>query len=153
MPASRDRSSQGQERSKRLKCKKANCEKGEDWSKSGNSVQAVPPKKISVVKVVQSRVKPGPQSMLEIELALAKPVGISIFLLSRCTGPRDEGLTTTNVGERTAHVVAFDNLGDDSSPDVRGTPSCKRLDKNVRLQRRQYLVSFYVATSPCYCRL
>jgi hypothetical protein len=151
MPASRDRSSQGQERSKRLKCKKANCEKGEDWSKSGNSVQAVPPKKISVVKVVQSRVKPEPQSMLEIELALAKPVGISIFfLLSRCTGPRDEGLTTTNVGERTAHVV---DLGDDSSPDVRGTPSRKRLDKNVRLQRRQYLVSFYVATSPCYRRL
>jgi hypothetical protein len=79
MPASRDRSSQGQERSKRLKCKKANCEKGEDRSKSGNSVQAVPPKKISIVKVVQSRVKPGPQSMLEIELALTKPVGISIF--------------------------------------------------------------------------
>jgi hypothetical protein len=29
-------------------------------------------------------------------------------------------------GERTARVVAFDNLGDDSSPDVRKTPSPKR---------------------------
>jgi hypothetical protein len=36
-----------------------------------------PPRKISVVKVVHPRAKPGPQGTSEIELALAKPVGVS----------------------------------------------------------------------------
>jgi hypothetical protein len=33
-----------------------------------------PPRKISIVKVIRPRAKPGPQSMLEIGLVSAKPV-------------------------------------------------------------------------------
>jgi hypothetical protein len=45
------------------------------------------PKKINNVKVVQPKVKPRPQGRSEIELALAKPVGVSnFFLLIRCVG-------------------------------------------------------------------
>jgi hypothetical protein len=43
-------------------------------------------KKIGVVKVVRPRVKTVPQGMSEIELALVKQVGVSIFfLLIRCS--------------------------------------------------------------------
>jgi hypothetical protein len=35
------------------------------------------------------------------------------------------GLTTAHSGERAARVLDFDNLGDDSSPDIRKTPSPK----------------------------
>jgi hypothetical protein len=90
-----------------------------------------PPKKISIVKVVQPRAKPGLQVMSEIELALTKLVGVSkIFclldLLASSHGLHDEGPAMAYGGERAAHVMAFNNLGDDSSPDVRNTPSPKR---------------------------
>jgi hypothetical protein len=42
-------------------------------------------KNIGVVKVVRPRVKIMPQGMSEIELALVKQVGVSIFLLIRCS--------------------------------------------------------------------
>jgi hypothetical protein len=89
--------------------------------------KTVPPKKIGIMKLVQPKAKLEPQGMSEMELAPAKPVGVSkkFCLLdapSSSHGPRDSGLATTKVGERTARVVAFDNLGDDSSPDVRETP-------------------------------
>jgi hypothetical protein len=63
-------------------------------------------------------------------LALAKPVGVSknFFLLDVPTpshGPREEGLAMTHAVELAAHVAAFDNLGDDSSPDVHWAPSPK----------------------------
>jgi hypothetical protein len=37
------------------------------------------------------------------------------------------GLTTARASERTAQVLAFDNLDDDSSSDVRETPSPKKV--------------------------
>jgi hypothetical protein len=69
--------------------------------------------------------------MSKIELVLVKPVGVSKFfcLLDVPTsshGLRDEGPATVYGGEHAAHVMAFDNLGDDSLLDVRKTPSPKR---------------------------
>jgi hypothetical protein len=86
-----------------------------------------PPRKISIVKVVHLRAKPEPQDTSEIELALVKLIGVSkkICLLDVPASShevRNKGPTTAYGGECIAHVVAFDNLGDDSSPDVRKTP-------------------------------
>jgi hypothetical protein len=90
-----------------------------------------PSKKIGVVKVIRPRVKIGPQGMSEIELVLVKPVGVSkkfclLDVAAPSSGLRGAGLTMTRAGERVARVVAFDNLGDDSLPDVRKTPSPMR---------------------------
>jgi hypothetical protein len=90
-----------------------------------------PPRKISVVKVVRPRANLGPQGMSEIQLALVKPVGVSkknclLDVLTSSHGVHDKGPTAAYGGERTARLVAFYNLGDDSSPDVRKTPSPKR---------------------------
>jgi hypothetical protein len=91
----------------------------------------VPPKRISIVKVARPRVKPGPQDTSKMELALAKLVGISKFFClldvpAPSHGKHDEGHTMTHVNECTACVVAFNNLSDDSSSDVRKTPLPKR---------------------------
>jgi hypothetical protein len=92
---------------------------------------------MSVLKLVRSRAKIGVQGTSEIELALAKPVGISnFFCLLDATAPshglRGVGLTTVHVGERATRVAAFDNLGDDCSPDFRRTPSLKKaMEKSV----------------------
>jgi hypothetical protein len=63
-------------------------------------------------------------------LALAKPVGVSktICLLDAVVPSLKlptRNIAMTHVG-RVARVPAFDNLGDDSSPDVHKTPSPKR---------------------------
>jgi hypothetical protein len=68
--------------------------------------------------------------MSEIELALAKPVGVSkkFFLLGVAALSQRllaRGLTVVRVG-RPARVLALDNLGDDSSPDVHKAPSPER---------------------------
>jgi hypothetical protein len=64
------------------------------------------------------------QGTSEIELALAKPIGVSkIFCLldalSSSHGHHGRGAATAKEGEQAAHVAAFNNLGDDSSSDVR----------------------------------
>jgi hypothetical protein len=58
--------------------------------------------------------------MPEIELALAKPVGVSkkfhlLDAVGSSHGPHAMGVATTHA----ARVVAFNNLSDDSSLDVR----------------------------------
>jgi hypothetical protein len=85
-------------------------------------IQAAPsymvlPRKISVVKMVQLRVRLRLQHTLEIELALLKLVGVSnfFFLLDALFSSRGRR-------GRGAHVVAFNNLGNDSSLDVREAP-------------------------------
>jgi hypothetical protein len=35
----------------------------------------------------------------------------------------------TNIAERAARVVAFDNLADDSSPEIHGVPSPKQTEE------------------------
>jgi hypothetical protein len=62
--------------------------------------------------------------MSEIELALVKPVGVSkqfhlLDVAALSYGPHAMGTTMTCA----ARVSTFDNLGVDSSPDVRNTPS------------------------------
>jgi hypothetical protein len=96
--------------------------------------KARPLKKIGVVKVIRPMVKIGPHGTSEIELALAKPVGVSkkfclLDVAAPSHGLRGASLTTTRSGECAARVAAFDNLGDDSSPDVRKTPSPKRAEE------------------------
>jgi hypothetical protein len=44
-------------------------------------------------------------------------------------GSRDEGRTMTNNTEHVARVAAFNNLGDDSSPDICGVPSPKETEE------------------------
>jgi hypothetical protein len=83
-----------------------------------------PTNKIGVLKIAHPKAKPGPRGTSEIELALEKLVGVSKkFRLLDATGlshrPHAMGVTTTHA----ARVPAFDNLGDDSSPDVRQTHS------------------------------
>jgi hypothetical protein len=96
-----------------------------------------PSKKMSVLKLVYSRAKTRVQGMSEIELALAKPVGISkIFCLLDVAAPshglRGAGITTVRPSERAARVAAFDNLGDDLWPDAHRTPSPKKaVEKSV----------------------
>jgi hypothetical protein len=55
-----------------------------------------------------------------------KPVGVSIQFCPLDVAAPSRGLTTgltmSHVGERADRVVAFDNLGDDSLLDARGTP-------------------------------
>jgi hypothetical protein len=62
--------------------------------------------------------------MSEIELALVRPVGVSkkfhlLDVAASSHEPHAIGATTTC----TTRVLAFDNLEDDSSPDVCKTPS------------------------------
>jgi hypothetical protein len=74
---------------------------------------------------------PGPQGTSEIELALVRLVGVSkmICLLDVAAlshGVHAMGLSMTHV-EHAARVLALDNLGDDSLPDVCETISPKRV--------------------------
>jgi hypothetical protein len=85
------------------------------------SSKTMPPRKIGIVKVVRPRVKPEPQGTSEIELALA---GVSKFFClldvsssSHCR--HAGGAAVAKADERAARVAAFDNIGDDSSLDVR----------------------------------
>jgi hypothetical protein len=86
-----------------------------------------PPPQIGIVKMVRPKAKLRPQGTSKIELSLTKPIGVSKFFClldapSSSHGPHDEALAMTKVGECAARVVAFDNLGDDSSPNVHETP-------------------------------
>jgi hypothetical protein len=116
--------------------KKPIAKKAKTFVSQETSSKAVPSRKIGVVKMVRPRVKLRLQGTSEIELALVKPVGVSkkICLLdapSSSHDPHDRGLTATKAGKCTARVVAFDNLGDDSSPDVHGAPLPSREQRKV----------------------
>jgi hypothetical protein len=81
-------------------------------------------RKIGVVKMVRPSIKLRVQGTSEIELAPAKPVGVSkkLCLLdapSSSHGHRSGGAAIAKGSEWTTRILAFDNLGDDSSPNVR----------------------------------
>jgi hypothetical protein len=94
----------------------------------GMPSKAVPPppksgpaKIVGVLKIAHPKAKPGLSGTSEIELALAKPVGVTkkFRLLdaadsSHAPTPPATGATTTHA----AQVPTLDNLSDDSSPDV-----------------------------------
>jgi hypothetical protein len=90
----------------------------------------MPMKKISILKLVQPKAKLGLQGTSEIELVFVKLIGVSkklclLDLPGSSHGPRDKDHVVTKVDERAACVMAFDNLGDDSSLDIRGSPSLR----------------------------
>jgi hypothetical protein len=85
--------------------------------------KTVPPRKIGIVKVIRLSIKSGVQGTSEIELTLVKPVGVSKKISLRDApssshGHHGGGAATAKASEWVACVVAFDNLSDDSSPDV-----------------------------------
>jgi hypothetical protein len=104
--------------------KKSVAKKAKTTASRAAPSKTAPPRKIGAVKVIWSRIKLTVQDTSKIELALVKPVGVSNFFClldapSSSHGRRGGGATTTKAGEQTGHVAAFDNLGDDSSPDAR----------------------------------
>jgi hypothetical protein len=96
-------------------------------------VKAAPAKKINVVKVIWPKPKSGPRGMSEIELALAKPIGVSKKFCfpdmpSSSQGRHDEsGPVVQAASKLEAHVISFAKLGD-SSPD---TPEALPLGKTA----------------------
>jgi hypothetical protein len=66
--------------------------------------------------------------MSEIELALVKPVGVSKkFRLLDVVASSHELHATDVATTHTARVPTFDNLSDDSLPDVRETPLSEKM--------------------------
>jgi hypothetical protein len=105
------------------------------WTTSSKTVSPPsitgPSRKIGIVKIARPKAKPRPQSRFEIEWALVKSVGVSkkfclLDVAAPSRRPLTGGATVTRI-ERAARVPAFENLGDDSSPNVRKTPSPKRI--------------------------
>jgi hypothetical protein len=96
--------------------------------------KAGPAKKVGVLKISRPKARPGPRGTSAIELALTKPVGVSkkFHLLDVAASSHTNTACTTTT--HTAWVPAFDNLGDDSSPDVHEAPSPgKTMEKPVSL--------------------
>jgi hypothetical protein len=80
--------------------------------------------KVGVLNIARTKAKPGPRGTSEIELALANPIGVSkksrlLDAMGSSHRPHTMGVAATHA----AQVSTLDNLGDDSSPDVRRTPS------------------------------
>jgi hypothetical protein len=82
-----------------------------------------PTKKVGVFKISHLKARPGPCGMSAIELVLAKPVGMSKKILLLDVAALSHTHTTGTATTCTAWVRAFDNLDDDSSPDVHEAPS------------------------------
>jgi hypothetical protein len=83
--------------------------------------------------VIHPKAKLGPKGMSEIELILAKLIRVSkIFCFSDVLGSSqsqcDEGqCKIETIVERSPRVITFDNLGDDSSPDIHEASPPKRI--------------------------
>jgi hypothetical protein len=83
-------------------------------------------KKVGVLMIARPKAKPGPQGTSEIELALAKTIGVSkkfclLDVAASSHEPYAVGATTT------ARVLAFDNLDDDSLIDLCETPPQQKM--------------------------
>jgi hypothetical protein len=88
--------------------------------------------------------------MLEIELALAKPVGISKKNCLLDVAVVSHGLCGVDATmTHTARVLTFDNPDDDSSPDVRKTPSPKKAGEKRTSPPPSMSGYFCMLASPC----
>jgi hypothetical protein len=78
--------------------------------------------------------------MPEIELAVAKPIEVSKKFHLLDVADSSHGLHAAGIAAtHAAQVLAFDNLDDDSLPDVRKTPSpAKMVEKRVSLPPSVY---------------
>jgi hypothetical protein len=95
-------------------------------AQSGKATPVKTVAKRSIVKVIHLKAKPGPKGMSAIELILAKPTRVSKFFCLSDVPPgssqsrRDEGhFTVETIIKLDPHMITFDNLGDDSSLNVR----------------------------------
>jgi hypothetical protein len=87
-----------------------------------------------------------------------KPIGVpKKFCMLDWTGsshgPRDEDCVITAVDECATHGMAFDNLGDESSPDIRGALSPRVTRKCLCRLHRLCLVSLFFILSFCYIEI
>jgi hypothetical protein len=88
---------------------------------------------VGVLKIARWKAKPGPWGTSEIELAIVKLVGVSKkFRLLDVAALSHEHHAMGATMTHTARVLAFDNHGDDSLPDVRKTPPQKN-DRETRI--------------------
>jgi hypothetical protein len=98
--------------------------------------KAKPAKKGSVLKMFRPKVPPGVRGTLVLELALAKPVGVSKkFRLMDVAAPPLMPLTSSAVVPCAARVPAFNNLEGDSSLGSRAGPCLRRL-RSTHVHRR-----------------
>jgi hypothetical protein len=96
--------------------------------------------------------------MSEIELAFAKPVEVSNFFClldvsASSHGVHDEGPDMAYSCERAARMMAFDNLGDDSLPDVHKIPSPKGAGEKRPAPLSSISAWFLCCILPCFNRL
>jgi hypothetical protein len=91
--------------------------------------KTAPPKKVSTIKIIQPKPKPGPRGTSEIELVLAKPVRVSkkfyfsyvpISSRGQLGGGRHASQT---VSECASHLISFDNLTESSPDSCKPSPS------------------------------
>jgi hypothetical protein len=85
--------------------------------------KAGPTKKVGVLKISRPKARPGLQGTSVIELALAKPLGVSKFFCLLDVAFSSQAHAASAAMTRAARVPAFNNLSDDSSPDVCEAPS------------------------------
>jgi hypothetical protein len=115
--------------------KKPATKKAKGVQSKATPAKMVPPKKKSILKVIQPKAKLGPKGTSEIELAQAKPIEVSkkfclLDVPSSSHGPRDQGRVAIKVGgECASRVVTFDNLGDDSSLDIHEASSPRETEE------------------------
>jgi hypothetical protein len=87
---------------------------------TAKKVKVAPVKKVGIVKIVRPKPRNGPTGMSAIELALAKPIGVSTkFCFSDVPNPslaqhEEGGLVVQATGECAAQVLKFASLGDSS---------------------------------------
>jgi hypothetical protein len=89
--------------------------------------KAGPARKVGVLKIARPKAKPRPRGTLEIELALTKPIRASNKFRLLDVAASSHAHATDAAASHTARVPAFDNLSEDSSLDVRKTPSPERV--------------------------
>jgi hypothetical protein len=110
---------------KNLATKKA--KDGSGWAYSSRVVPPSPKagltKKVSVLKISHPKARPGLRGMSVIELALMKPLGVFKKFHLLDVADSSQACTTGITMTHTTRVSAFDNLSDDSSPDVCEAPS------------------------------
>jgi hypothetical protein len=109
---------------------KQTAKKAKAGSSRASSSRVVPPspkegptKKVSVLKISHAKAQPGPRGTSTIEFALAKPLEVfkkfRLLDVVASSQARATGISTTH----TTQVLAFNNLDDDSSPNVLEAPS------------------------------
>jgi hypothetical protein len=106
-----------------------------------------PTKKVGVLKISQSKARPGPRGTTTIELALVKPVEVSKKFCLLDVAASSQAHTAGATMNCTARVPTFDNLGDDSSLDVHEAPSPGTTMEKPAPHRLRCLVSFCASAS------